>query len=126
MSVHAYQKARNIIETPRSTEHRLMGQVTGEMIAAAAAGKSGVALAGCLHHNREVWSAFSSACAAPGNELPVALRGQIISIALWVDRHSSAVIGGRETIDALIDVNRSVMDGLAASNDAATAMAANA
>jgi flagellar protein FlaF len=40
-----------------------------------------------------------------------------------VDRHSSAVIGGRETIDALIDVNRSVMEGLAASNDTAAVAA---
>jgi flagellar protein FlaF len=117
MSVNAYQRARKIVESPRATEHRLMGQVTGEMISAAAAGKTGAALVGCLHHNREVWSAFSNACATQGNELPPALRGQIISIALWVDRHTSAVIGGRETIDALIDVNRSVMEGLAASND---------
>jgi flagellar protein FlaF len=124
MSVHAYQKARKMVETPRATEHRLMGQVTGEMISAVAAGKHGAALIGCLHHNREVWSAFSSACATPGNELPAPLRGQIISLALWVDRHTSAVIGGRESIDALIDVNRSVMEGLATGGDA-PALAAN-
>lgn len=116
MSVQAYQMARKVVETPRATEHRLLGQITGEMIAARDVGLSGAALVPCLHRNREVWSVFSSLCSTPGNGLPSPLRASIISLALWVDRFSSEVVTGTETIDPLIDINRSIMEGLAAHN----------
>ena len=113
MSLHAYQRARTMIDDPRATEHRLMSQITGEMMSARDAGLSGPALMPVLHRNREVWGAFSSACGATGNLLPDALRASIISIGLWVDRFTSDVVSGREPIDELIGVNRTIIEGLA-------------
>ena len=112
MSLHAYQRARTMIDDPRATEHRLMSQVTGEMMSARDAGLSGPALMPVLHRNREVWGAFSSACGATGNLLPDALRASIISIGLWVDRFTSDVVSGRDSIDELISVNRAIIEGL--------------
>jgi len=112
MSLNAYQRARNLAETPRSTEYRLISQITGEMMAAQDANARGAELMRPLHRNREMWSVFASDCATPGNRLPHALRASIISLALWVDRFTSEVMTGRETMDALIDVNRSIMEGL--------------
>lgn len=114
MSITAYQSVRRLSEAPRDTEHRLMGQITGEMIAARDASKAGAALAPTLHRNREMWNLFSADCAAPGNGLPDQLRAGVISLALWIDRFSSEVIAGREEINDLIAVNRTVMEGLAA------------
>lgn len=112
MSLNAYQRARSIVESPRATEFRLMSQITGDMMQARESGLTGAALVPVLHRNREIWSVFSSACGAIGNELPDQLRASIISIALWVDRFTSDVIAGRDTIDALIEVNRSITEGL--------------
>lgn len=112
MSLNAYQRARSIVESPRATEFRLMSQITGDMMHARDSGLSGAALAPVLHRNREVWSVFSSACGAPGNELPAQLRASIISIALWVDRFTSDVVAGRESIEELIEVNRTITEGL--------------
>ncbi len=42
-----------------------------------------------------------------------ALRAQIISISLFVGRHSSVVMRGDDDFDALIDINKMVMQGLA-------------
>ena len=112
MSLHAYQRARTMIDDPRATEYRLMSQVTGEMMSARDAGLSGPALMPVLHRNREVWGAFSSACGATGNLLPDALRASIISIGLWVDRFTSDVVSGRDSIDELISVNRAIIEGL--------------
>lgn len=112
MSLNAYQRARTITESPRSTERRLMVQITGDLIAARDAGHSGLTLAPVLFRNREVWNAFSDACATRGNRLPDALRASIISIGLWVERHSSAVMAGRDDIEALIAVNREIIEGL--------------
>jgi flagellar protein FlaF len=48
----------------------------------------------------------------PDNQLPAPLRAQIISISLWVGRHTSAVIRGDEEFEPLIDINRIIMQGL--------------
>lgn len=112
MSVNAYERARTMIDDPRATEHRLVSQITADMINARAAGLTGAQLMPVLHRNREVWEAFSSACAAPGNLLPDNLRAGIVSISLWVNRFTSDVVTGRDSIDELIAVNRSIIEGL--------------
>ena len=119
MSLAAYQSVRRFAETPRSTEQRLIGQITGQMMQAREKALRGNALMEVLHRNREMWNVFSNDCAAPGNQLPAPLRAGIVSLALWVDRFTSDVAAGRETIDDLIEVNRSVMEGLSAAADAA-------
>ncbi|MGF7153915.1 flagellar biosynthesis regulator FlaF [Novosphingobium gossypii] len=121
MSVNAYVRAQKVASTPRSTEYRLMSEVTGEMIAARDAGLTGVKLAAALHRNRQVWGTFSALCADSANALPAELRAGIISLGLWVDRYTSLVITGRDTIDELINVNRTVMGGLANENGAVPA-----
>jgi flagellar protein FlaF len=116
MSLNAYKRARNIAEQPRMTERRLVSEITGEMINAREAGHSGGALMPTLHRNRQLWGTFSAVCSADDNALPDQLRASIISLALWVNRHTSEVISGRGSIDALIDVNRSMIEGLSGSN----------
>ena len=116
MSINAYRRVRGIGESPRAQEYRLMSEITGDMISARDAGLSGAALMPALHRNREAWSTFSSLCAAPGNKLPDGVRASIISLALWVERFTSDVVKGRDSIDELITVNRSIIDGLAREN----------
>ena len=116
MSLNAYQRARTMIESPRGSEYRLMSQITGDMMTARDEGLSGAALMPILHRNREVWNAFTSACAMAGNQLPDALRASIVSIGLWVERFTSDVVAGHEPIEELITVNRSIIDGLKGGN----------
>jgi flagellar protein FlaF len=59
-----------------------------------------------------MWATFSNDCASPDNKLPDKLRAQIISIGLWVSRYSSQVMRNGASVSALIDVNRSIMQGL--------------
>ena len=40
------------------------------------------------------------------------LRAQIISLSIWVGKYTSMVIRGEDDIDALIDINRIIMQGL--------------
>jgi len=114
MGLTAYQQARRIAESPKSTEHRLLGQVTAALIDAHGKNIGGPALADILHWNREIWAIFSATCADSANKLPPELRASIISLALWVDRHSSGVLSGKSDLETLIEVNRSVMEGLSA------------
>ncbi|WP_404337489.1 flagellar biosynthesis regulator FlaF [Sphingomonas sp. MMS12-HWE2-04] len=112
MTLSAYQVARSRAETPRAAEFRLMSEITGEMMDAETAGLKGAMLMRPLHRNREMWSTFATDCGATGNGLPHALRAQIISIGLFVERFTSDVIAGREPVSELIEINRTIMEGL--------------
>ena len=59
-------------------------------------------------------AAAASDCAAPENQLPITLRGQIISLAMWVARYSSEVLREGADVEPLIDINRTMMEGLGA------------
>lgn len=114
MSLRAYQQASQRAETPRETEYRLFAEVTRALLEAAELPDHEIgARMEALDWNRRVWAALAADCGAPGNTLPVALRAQMISLSLWVGRHTSAVMRREEEIQPLVDVNRIIMQGLA-------------
>ncbi len=119
MSVASYQRVSTLAENPRATEHRLVSEVSRAVAEAWESGLRGAGLMPALHRNREMWSTFATLCGAPGNALAPELRASIISLALWVDRQTSAVMSGRESVEPLLEVNRSLLDGLAPSRLAA-------
>ncbi len=120
MSLQAYQQTAARSENPRDAEYRLFGQVTRALIEAQAMPLDEVrGRVDALDWNRRLWSALASDCADPGNVLPPPLRAQIISLSLWVSRHTSAVIRREEEIDPLIDINRIMMQGLSGQSQAA-------
>jgi len=123
MSIQAYQRASAQAETPREAEYRIFAMVTADLIRVQEQGRTNLsALSAALDRNRRLWSALSQDCAQPGNELPTMLRAQIISLGLWVSRHSSAVMCEGEELAPLIDLNRSMMQGLAPQGAAPGAM----
>src|ERR1700748_2373055 len=124
MSLQAYRQASKQAESPRETEYRLFAQVTLALMEAAKADPRDLpARVDALDWNRRVWTALMEDCANPQNGLPAPLRASIISLAIWVGRHTSAVIRRTEQVEPLIEVNRMIMQGLAptpvAASDAA-------
>jgi flagellar protein FlaF len=114
MSIQAYQRASAQAESPREAEYRVFAQVTAGLLSAKERGRAHLpTLAEALDKNRRLWTTLAQDCADPQNALPEKLRAQIISLAMWVSRHSSAVMQGGDDLEALIDVNRSIMQGLA-------------
>ena len=114
MSLNAYQTAATRAEDPRSTEYRLFAQVTRALIQASEADTLDMKTkADALDWNRRVWSAFALDCAEPGNKLPEQLRASIISLSIFVSKHSSAVMREGADIDILIEINKTIMQGLA-------------
>ena len=120
MGLQAYQQAAARTENPRDAEYRLFGQVTRALLQAAEIPPEDMnGRMEALDWNRRLWSALASDCADPQNVLPDALRAQIISLSLWVSRHTSAVMRREEEIDPLIDINRIMMQGLSGQSAAA-------
>ena len=114
MSLQAYKTAATRAENPRETEYRLFGQVTRALIHASTVDPSDVPTRiDALDWNRRVWSAMATDCSLPENSLAPELRASIISLSLWVGRHSSAVMRKEEDFEPLIDINRTIMQGLA-------------
>jgi flagellar protein FlaF len=114
MSLQAYKTAATRAENPRETEYRLFGQVTRALMHASTVDATDLATRiDALDWNRRLWSALATDCASPDNAMDQALRAQIISISLFVSRHSSLVMRGEDDFEALIDINRMIMQGLA-------------
>ena len=120
MSLQAYQQAATRAEHPRDLEYRLFAQVTRALMDAAKMDPDDVGgRADALDWNRRMWSTLASDCARPDNGLPPPLRASIISLSIWVGKHTSLVIRRQEEIEPLIEVNRMVMQGLAGGAQAA-------
>ena len=113
MSLQAYQSAARRAENPRELEYRLFGEVTRALMGAADVPHDEIQTRiDALDWNRRMWSALAADCARPDNDLPETLRASIISLSLWVNRHSSAVMRREEAFEPLIEINRIVMQGL--------------
>jgi len=113
MSLQAYQKAAEHAEGPKQTEYRLFGLVTRALMDATqkdVSDRSGRMRA--LHWNRRLWTTLAADCANPENRLPMQLRANIISLSIWVDKHTSDVMQKNAAIQPLIDINRIIMQGL--------------
>lgn len=113
MSLQAYQQASARAENPRELEYRLFGQVTRALMDAATVDERDYKTRmDALDWNRRLWATLATDCAAEDNALPVQVRAQIISLSLWVNRHTSAVMKRTEQIEPLIELNRTIMQGL--------------
>ena len=113
MSLQAYQQAAQRAESPRDTEYRLFVEVTRALIDAAAADRSDLATrVAALDWNRRLWTALAADCASAHNRLPEPLRAGIISLSMFVSRQTSQTIRSGGDLDLLIEVNRTIMQGL--------------
>ena len=109
---NAYAQTQNVTEDPRHTEYRLLAQVTGALIKARDGKGRLQEKIEALLWNQRVWEVFMADLMDAGNALPQALKAQLVSLAIWVVKETNAVLDDSGDIDALIAVNRNIMDGL--------------
>ena len=114
MSLKAYQNVAQQAEDSRSIEYRLFAEVTRALMAASQLDRTDIGgRMTALDWNRRLWSVLATDCAQESNALPPPVRANVVSLGLWVNRHTSAVMAGSETFEPLIEVNRTMMQGLA-------------
>ncbi len=112
MTLKAYQQTQRTTEDPRATEYRLFGQVTGALIDARNKKQSGGPLAETLDWNRRLWRTLAADCMDDRNQLTTDVRAKIVSLSLWVTKYSKEVTREGASIDPLIEINRTIMQGL--------------
>lgn len=115
MSIAGYQAAQGT-EDPRKTEYRLFAQVTRALMNVEESDSLNADFREAIEWNRRMWNALEIDLASDANSLPDALKAQLISVAMWVERHSAMALRGEGEVDPLITVNRSVMEGLGANS----------
>ncbi len=116
MALDAYRQTHISTGQPREREYRIFAEITRELIDASKSGPVGhrISLVKALARNRRLWQVLQADCSDENNRGSEQLRAGIISLAIWVERHSRMVLRGEGDVDALINVNKTVMEGLAA------------
>ncbi|HEY1615337.1 MAG TPA: flagellar biosynthesis regulator FlaF [Rhizomicrobium sp.] len=112
MTVKAYQSAQRISENPRDTEYRLFGQITGALINVQKKGTVDGPLVEAIDWNKRLWRTLATDCLDDGNRLPADLRARIVSLSLWVTKYSRRVTREGAPVQPLIEINRTIMQGL--------------
>ncbi|MEL6217001.1 MAG: flagellar biosynthesis regulator FlaF [Pseudomonadota bacterium] len=123
MSLHAasmtgYGNATRATAIPRDVEYRVFGQITGRISHAMRDGAPFSELASALHENTRLWTALMADLAEQENELPMELRAQLISLGLFMRRHTDDVLRGSAEPGVIVDINTAIMRGLRGQPDA--------
>ena len=122
MSLQAYKTAATRAESPREMEYRLFGQVTRALMHASTVDPSDLKTRiDAIDWNRRLWSTLARDCSEPGNALPPQVRASIISLSLFVGRHSSVVMRGEDDFETLIEINKIMMQALGQKTDSPVA-----
>ena len=110
--IQAYKKTMEDISSPRDQEAKVISAITKGLERHASEGPKSASLKDYLVKNQRLWVAVRNDTGSEGNTLPQALRAQLVSLSLWVERHTTSVLTGEGDVQELIDINRSLIAGL--------------
>ncbi|SJZ82123.1 flagellar biosynthesis regulator FlaF [Consotaella salsifontis] len=66
-----------------------------------------------LYVTRNLWAVLIEDLARPENDLPKQLKGDLISIGLWILRQAEAIrLGQSQNFKGLIEISETIRDGL--------------
>ncbi len=99
---------------PRETEYKVFDRVTRALASSKDSDAQDKDYLEAIDSNRRLWQALETDLSSDHNQLPDDLKAKIISLAIWVDKHSAMVSRGEAKVEPLISVNEAIMKGLAA------------
>ena len=108
----AYASNSLPVRTERSTEYAAFQTVTARLNRARRPETTMSERAGALHDNRKLWTILASDLADEDNGLPQSLRAQLFYLAEFSLLQSRKALDDAEALEALVDINTSVMRGL--------------
>lgn len=97
----------------RRREHDLLGRAIALLKAADGSAHNSPEMLNAIVFVQRVWSFLMKDLANPDNNLPEKLKGQLISVGLWIMRETDLIVRGEtSSVTALIDVNTMIQEGL--------------
>lgn len=123
MNIAAYKRTIADTEAPRQIERRVLSQATAALERSQAGFDTAErkidklsilsnGLRDSLWRNNQIWLTLKADLVEPDNQLPPELRAGLLSLAIWVERHTAGVMSGDLKVKPLIDINRSIIRGL--------------
>ncbi len=109
----AYAKTNSVVRTAREQERDIIALVTQRLRAASSAKDDAILLARAVSDNTTVWYILVSDLASDGNQLPIELRAQIVSVGLAVIRECEKLNKTEVDLDFLISINQAIIEGSA-------------
>jgi flagellar biosynthesis activator protein FlaF len=116
----AYGLLMRKTESARNIEYQVFAQATAAMQEADLPDAHFTSRIAATHRNRELWDTLACLLACEENALPETLRAKLISLALWVSRETRRVLRDNLPLTDLIEVNRTIMQGLCPQPDEAS------
>lgn len=114
--MYQFPYAEILEETPEACRGRERRAIERSIELLQAAQKSGARsreAAEALSFLRRLWSILIEDLGKPENDLPQALRADLISIGLWILREAEQIrLEKSENFAGLIDVSRTICEGL--------------
>lgn len=100
-----------MVRSSRDSEYAVFSRVTRMLRQSIVSGDARARIE-AVDKNNQLWTILAADLASEGNALPDELRANLLSLADFSLRHGHAVLARKATVDALIDVNMSIMKGL--------------
>ena len=114
--MYRFSYAEVLDESPREARHRERKAIEHgiELLTAAEAkgARSREAIEALLFMRR-LWTLFLEHLAQPGNELPPALKANLISIGIWILKEADEIrLERSNNIKGIVEVSRAIAEGL--------------
>lgn len=98
----------------RMNEHEAMSIVIGKLNSAREKGARSAEAIDALFYTRRLWGYFMENLADDGNQLPVEMRANLISVGIWVLKEAEALRQWeKEDFSDIIEINTIIRDSLA-------------
>ncbi|MCM8738745.1 flagellar biosynthesis regulator FlaF [Azospirillum sp. A1-3] len=111
MSINAYQKTLRTAMSPSQVELTVFRQITGRLLQAKSV-TDPIVRAQAINENANLWRIILTDAVNPDNKLADEVKAGLISLAMWVERHSGVVLREGQSIDPLVEVNEQMIEGL--------------
>ena len=114
-------------DDPRSTEAWALGEASRRLALAAKASDDGASMREALRLNHRLWSIFQAALTEAECPLPREIRDNVLTLYVQVDRQIMARLADLDgtKITPILDINRSIAEGLATRSQGPRAPAAS-
>ena len=114
----AYSTAAAPTRTSKDIEYDAMARITHKIRSSAQKGSVGFnSLVEALHDNRKLWDIFAAEVSDASNPLPPDLKARLFYLAEFTRHHTTKVLANQDSVDALVEVNTSVLRGMRGGNN---------
>jgi flagellar protein FlaF len=114
LALQGYKTAQKELMSAKSIERQIFGKITSQLQEVDLDQPNGfVGLAEAITQNVKLWNILFIDLTSPDNKLPMPLKNNLIALSEFVQAHSRKVLLSEADHQVLIDINRSIMAGLA-------------